>query len=46
MAENNLDKSLAFLGTSLHILVTQASGLVDLNREKGSILANNLGRIK
>ena len=49
MAENNLNKAIAYLGSSLQTLVQQATGPVDLDqeiREKGSILANNLGRIK
>ncbi len=46
MAEHNLDKAIAYLGSSLQTLVQQANGPVYLDQEKGSILANNLGRIK
>ena len=49
MAENNLNKAIAYLGSSLQTLVQQANGPVNLDQEirkKGSILANNLGRIK
>ena len=49
MAENNLDKAIAYLGSSLQTLVQQDVVPVNLDqeiREKGFILANNLGRIK
>lgn len=42
MAENNLDKALAYLGTSLNSLVTQANGPVDLNNLHTRILKRSL----
>jgi hypothetical protein len=42
MAENNLDKALAYLGTSLNSLVTQANGPVDLTNLHTRILKRSL----
>ena len=42
MAENNLDKALAYLGTSLNSLVTQANGPVDLENLHTRILKRSL----
>ena len=42
MAENNLDKALAYLGTSLNSLVTQANGPVDLDNLHTRILKRSL----
>jgi hypothetical protein len=42
MAENNLDKALAYLGTSLNSLVTQANGPVDLQHLHTKIAKRSL----
>ena len=42
MADNNLDKALAYLGSSLNSLVTQANGPVDLNNLHTRILKRSL----
>ena len=42
MAENNLDKALAYLGSSLNTLVTQANGPVDLDNLHTRILKRSL----
>jgi len=42
MAENNLDKALAYLGSSLNSLVTQANGPVDLDNLHTRILKRSL----
>jgi hypothetical protein len=42
MAENNLDKALAYLGTSLQTLVQQANGPVDLNHLHTKIAKRSL----
>jgi len=42
MAENNLDKALAYLGTSLQTLVTQANGPVDLEHLHTKIAKRSL----
>ena len=42
MADNNLDKALAYLGTSLNSLVTQANGPVDLDNLHTRILKRSL----
>ena len=42
MADNNLDKALAFLGTSLQSLVQQANGPVDLDNLHTRILKRSL----
>ena len=42
MAENNLDKALAYLGSSLNSLVTQANGPVDLENLHTRILKRSL----
>jgi len=42
MAENNLDKAIAYLGSSLQTLVQQANGLVDLDNLHTKILKRSL----
>ena len=42
MADNNLDKALAYLGSSLNSLVTQANGPVDLDNLHTRILKRSL----
>ncbi len=42
MAENNLDKALAYLGSSLQTLVTQANGPVDLEHLHTKIAKRSL----